>query len=39
MALRDAKEVVLNAILVAKVPYTAIDVGFWHQLSFPTVPR
>jgi hypothetical protein len=39
MALRDVKEVVLNTILVEKVPYTVIDVGFWHQLSFPKVPR
>lgn len=39
MQVRDTKETVFNAVLVAKVPYTIVDVGFWYQASFPTVPR
>lgn len=39
MPLRDVKEEVFNAILVAKVPYTVVDCGFWYSLSFPRVPR
>ena len=35
MALRDAKEEVYNHILKLKLPYTIIDTGFWHQISFP----
>jgi len=38
MQLRDVKEVILNAILVAKLPYTAVDVGYWYQVNFPRVP-
>ncbi|KAF2116486.1 hypothetical protein BDV96DRAFT_644921 [Lophiotrema nucula] len=38
MAVRDTKEIVHNAILVAKLPYTFVDIGFWHQFSFPPVP-
>ncbi|KAF2112812.1 isoflavone reductase family protein [Lophiotrema nucula] len=35
MSLRDDKEVVYQRILREKVPYTIIDVGYWHQISFP----
>jgi len=38
MQLRDVKEVILNAILVAKLPYTVVDVGYWYQVSLPRVP-
>ena len=38
MMLRDEKEVVYSAIFCAKVPYTIVDVGFWHQISFPRLP-
>ncbi|KAJ7501031.1 hypothetical protein B0H11DRAFT_1908344 [Mycena galericulata] len=38
MALRDSKEEVYQQIWKLFLPYTIIDVGFWHQLSFPTLP-
>ncbi|KAJ6459995.1 hypothetical protein C8R45DRAFT_843061 [Mycena sanguinolenta] len=38
MALRDSKEEVYQEIRKQFVPYTIIDVGFWYQLSFPTLP-
>lgn len=38
MQLRDAKEEVYNLILKLQLPYTIIDIGFWHQLSFPPLP-
>jgi hypothetical protein len=38
MHLRDLKEDVHAAIFRNKIPYTIVDIGFWHQLSFPTVP-
>ena len=39
MPVRDVKQTVHNAILVEKVPYTFVDIGFWHQVAFPPVPR
>ncbi|KAK0664340.1 Isoflavone reductase-like protein P3 [Lasiodiplodia hormozganensis] len=36
MILRDQKEEVYNHIKRLYLPYTVIDVGFWHQVSFPT---
>lgn len=38
MLLRDEKEVVHDHIFRAKLPFTIIDVGYWHQLSFPNLP-
>jgi nucleoside-diphosphate-sugar epimerase len=38
MLLRDEKEKVYNRVLYHRLPYTFIDVGFWHQISFPRVP-
>ncbi|KAL4949899.1 NAD(P)-binding protein [Aspergillus filifer] len=38
MALRDAKEEVLDHIQRLKLPYTAIDVGWWYQISLPSIP-
>ncbi|KAI1625073.1 isoflavone reductase family protein [Exophiala viscosa] len=38
MALRDAKEEVYNLIFKLHLPYTIIDTGFWHQISFPPLP-
>ncbi|OGM49635.1 hypothetical protein ABOM_001899 [Aspergillus bombycis] len=38
MLFRDEKEEVYNEIKRLALPYTIIDVGFWHQLSFPRVP-
>ncbi|KAI9655128.1 MAG: hypothetical protein M1821_005611 [Bathelium mastoideum] len=38
MRLREHKEVVYQEIFKQHVPYTIIDVGWWHQISFPTVP-
>jgi hypothetical protein len=32
------KEEVYQHIWKLYLPYTIIDVGYWHQLSFPTVP-
>ncbi|KAJ7137577.1 hypothetical protein C8R43DRAFT_1019729 [Mycena crocata] len=38
MALRDSKEEVYQHVRRLFLPYTIIDVGYWHQISFPTVP-
>ncbi|GLA40771.1 hypothetical protein AnigIFM63309_008607 [Aspergillus niger] len=38
MLLRDEKEEVYSAIKFLGIPYTVIDVGFWYQISFPTLP-
>ncbi|KAJ7676845.1 hypothetical protein DFH06DRAFT_1466225 [Mycena polygramma] len=38
MKLRDEKEQVYQEIRKHFLPYTIIDVGYWHQISFPTVP-
>ena len=38
MHLRDDKEVVYQRIWQQKVPYTIIDVGYWHQISIPRLP-
>ncbi|KAJ7835437.1 hypothetical protein B0H14DRAFT_2796191 [Mycena olivaceomarginata] len=38
MALRDQKEEVYQHIRKLYLPYTIIDVGYWYQLSFPTLP-
>ncbi|KAJ7110618.1 hypothetical protein C8R44DRAFT_569131, partial [Mycena epipterygia] len=38
MALRDSKEEVYQHVRKLYLPYTIIDVGYWHQLSSPTLP-
>ncbi|KAJ7236855.1 hypothetical protein B0H12DRAFT_1190825 [Mycena haematopus] len=38
MAVRDTKEEVYQEIWKQFLPYTIIDVGYWHQISFPTLP-
>ncbi|KAJ7620490.1 hypothetical protein DFH06DRAFT_1285687 [Mycena polygramma] len=38
MKMRDEKEEVYQEIRKQFLPYTIIDVGYWHQISFPTVP-
>ncbi|GFF44025.1 isoflavone reductase homolog P3 [Aspergillus udagawae] len=38
MFMRDEKEVVYQHIRKLSLPYTIIDVGAWHQVSFPTLP-
>ncbi|KAJ7024454.1 hypothetical protein C8F04DRAFT_1131378 [Mycena alexandri] len=38
MALRDRKEEVYQHIRKLYLPYTIIDVGYWYQISFPTIP-
>ncbi|KAJ7769312.1 hypothetical protein B0H16DRAFT_1517440 [Mycena metata] len=38
MALRDRKEAVYQHIRKLYLPYTIIDVGYWYQMSFPTLP-
>jgi hypothetical protein len=35
MIIRDEKEEVHDRIFQHKIPYTIIDVGFWHQISVP----
>ncbi|EOD51479.1 putative isoflavone reductase family protein [Neofusicoccum parvum UCRNP2] len=37
MVTRDHKEDVYNHIKKLHLPFTVIDVGFWHQVSFPPV--
>lgn len=32
------KQIVYQEIWKARIPYTIIDVGFWHQISFPSIP-
>lgn len=38
MKIRDDKEVAYTQVLVNHLPYTIIDVGYWHQISIPAVP-
>ncbi|KAK7883446.1 hypothetical protein LTR67_011196 [Exophiala xenobiotica] len=38
MQLRDAKEEVYNLIFKLHLPYSIVDTGFWHQISFPPLP-
>ncbi|KAH7072081.1 hypothetical protein BKA63DRAFT_62328 [Paraphoma chrysanthemicola] len=38
MLLRHRKEKAYNSILKLKLGYTIIDVGTWHQFSYPRVP-
>ncbi|GES63761.1 isoflavone reductase family protein [Aspergillus terreus] len=38
MLLRDEKEEIYNAIKFLGIPYTVIDVGYWYQISFPSLP-
>jgi hypothetical protein len=38
MKLRDEKEEVYARMWYHKLPYTIIDVGYWHQISFFSVP-
>lgn len=38
MALRDQKEEVFHRVWYHKIPYTIVDVGYWHQISVPRVP-
>ena len=35
---RDDKELVYQRIWQRKVPYTIIDIGYWHQMGWPLVP-
>ncbi|OGM47926.1 hypothetical protein ABOM_002734 [Aspergillus bombycis] len=38
MLLRDEKEIIYNEIKRLELAYTVIDVGYWHQISFPCLP-
>ncbi|KAJ7213213.1 hypothetical protein B0H12DRAFT_1194879 [Mycena haematopus] len=38
MVLRDNKEEVYQHIWKLYLPYTIIDVGYWYQISYPTLP-
>ncbi|KAK7053836.1 glycoside hydrolase [Favolaschia claudopus] len=38
MSIRDTKEEVNQHIRKLYLPYTIVDVGYWYQLSFPTLP-
>ncbi|UPK96276.1 hypothetical protein LCI18_007211 [Fusarium solani-melongenae] len=38
LAIADQKEEVLNYVKAAHVPYTVIDIGYWHQIAFPHLP-
>jgi hypothetical protein len=38
MQIRDDKEAAYNHIFQFKLGYTIIDVGFWHQISYPRIP-
>ncbi|KKA24426.1 phenylcoumaran benzylic ether reductase [Rasamsonia emersonii CBS 393.64] len=38
MVIRDEKEAVFQHLWKQYIPYTIIDVGYWHQLSFPRLP-
>ncbi|RSM06734.1 hypothetical protein CEP52_005571 [Fusarium oligoseptatum] len=38
LVLRDIKEDVLNHIKKIRLPYTAIDVGWWYQTTLPRLP-
>ncbi|KAH8423958.1 uncharacterized protein LDX57_001714 [Aspergillus melleus] len=33
-----SKEEIYNAIKLLGIPYTVIDVGYWYQISYPTLP-
>ncbi len=35
---RDDKELVYQRIWQQKVPYTIIDIGYWHQMGWPRIP-
>ncbi|KAJ7642070.1 hypothetical protein FB45DRAFT_737838 [Roridomyces roridus] len=38
MALRDSKEEVYQHVRKLFLPHTVIDVGYWHQISWPRIP-
>lgn len=38
MTIRDEKETVHDRIFFQHVPYTIVDVGYWHQISWPQLP-
>ncbi|KAH7062566.1 hypothetical protein B0J12DRAFT_645805 [Macrophomina phaseolina] len=38
MILRDSKEEIIQHIRKLYLPYTFVDVGWWYQIGFPTVP-
>ncbi|KAE8424010.1 hypothetical protein BDV36DRAFT_242510 [Aspergillus pseudocaelatus] len=38
MLLRDEKEIIYNEIKRLELPFTVVDVGYWHQISFPCLP-
>ncbi|WQF79284.1 Putative NmrA-like domain, NAD(P)-binding domain superfamily [Colletotrichum destructivum] len=38
LSLRDGKEALLDHIRRLHLPYTAIDVGWWYQISLPRLP-
>ncbi|KAJ5416621.1 isoflavone reductase family protein [Penicillium crustosum] len=38
MLIRDDKEKVYQHLKNLSLPFTVIDVGFWYQISFPTIP-
>lgn len=38
MKLRDDKEEVYQRIWFQHLPFTIIDVGYWHQISWPRLP-
>jgi len=38
MELRDNKEVVYQRLWYHHVPYTIVDVGYWHSISSPKLP-
>lgn len=38
MHLRDEKEIVYQRMWHHHLPYTIIDVGYWHQVSIPRLP-
>jgi hypothetical protein len=38
MTLRDEKETVYQRIWNHHLPYTIVDVGFWHSQSYPRLP-
>jgi hypothetical protein len=38
MRIRDEKETVHDRIFFQHLPFTIVDVGYWHQISFPWLP-
>ncbi|KAJ5753393.1 uncharacterized protein N7511_007546 [Penicillium nucicola] len=38
MLIRDDKEKVYQHLKQISLPFTVIDVGYWYQISYPTVP-